>query len=151
VVDLLTAAGRRVLLTILVLAIAGTCAELLFLEHTDGFWQMIPVTLLATALLVTAWHLVQRGPASVRLFQALMIAFMVSGVVGLVQHFTGNMEFELEMHPGASGFALWWDTLNGATPALAPGTMIQLGLLGLVYAHRHPALQASAGIVSKED
>lgn len=148
---MLTAAGRRVLLAILVLAIAGTCAELLFLEHTDGFWQMVPVALLAAGLLVTAWHLLQRGPGSLRVFQALMITFVVSGCVGLVQHFKGNMEFELEMHPGASGFALWWETLKGATPALAPGTMIQLGLLGLVYSHRHPALRASAGTAPKEE
>jgi len=125
---------RRILLALLLLGITGTGAELLLLEHTDGFWQMLPVCLLGGSLVLLAWHAVHEGSASVRLVQATMILFVISGFVGLAQHFRGNMEFELEMHPGASGFGLVWSTLKGATPALAPGTMIQLGLLGLIYA-----------------
>ena len=35
---------------------------------------------------------------------------------------------------------LVWKALRGATPALAPGALAQLGLLGLLYTYRHPAL-----------
>ena len=31
--------------------------------------------------------------------------------------------------------------LRGATPALAPGAMVQLGLLGLAFTFRHPVLE----------
>jgi hypothetical protein len=32
------------------------------------------------------------------------------------------------------------ETLRGAIPALAPGAMAQLGLLGLLVSYRHPAV-----------
>jgi hypothetical protein len=35
---------------------------------------------------------------------------------------------------------LLWKVMSGAAPALAPGAMVQLGLLGLIYTFRHPAL-----------
>jgi len=53
------------------------------------------------------------------------------------------MEFELEMHPSQSGWALLWAVMKGATPALAPGMMILLGALGLTYTYRHPQLTES--------
>jgi hypothetical protein len=45
------------------------------------------------------------------------------------------------------GMDLLSKAMTGAAPALAPGAMIQLGLLGLVYTFRHPAL----GHESKEE
>jgi hypothetical protein len=50
------------------------------------------------------------------------------------------MEFELETYPSISGLALFKEAMMGATPALAPGTMIELGLIGLAYTYRHPLL-----------
>ena len=56
------------------------------------------------------------------------------GLLGLYLHLRGNAEFERELHPAAAGWTLWWDALRGATPALAPGALAQLGLVGLAYA-----------------
>ena len=69
-----------------------------------------------------------------------MILFVLSGLVGLILHYQGNAEFELEMYPSLNGLELFWEAIRGATPTLAPGTMIQLGLLGWVYTIRHPQL-----------
>jgi hypothetical protein len=41
-----------------------------------------------------------------------------------------------------AGFELIWNSLTGATPALAPGSLIPLGLVGLIAVHRHPATRA---------
>jgi hypothetical protein len=71
-----------------------------------------------------------------------MVLFVVSGALGLLLHFKGNVTFELEMEPSVSGWPLIWAALRGATPALAPGTMVQLGLIGLAYTYHHPALRA---------
>lgn len=139
---------RRLLLVILLVGILGTGAELLLLEHTEDFWQLVPVYLLAASLAVLGWHAVRRGAASVRAFQMTMILFVVSGVVGVLLHYRGNVEFELELHPAASGLELFAEAMKGATPALAPGAMIQLGLLGLAYTYRHPALAASTEATS---
>ena len=42
------------------------------------------------------------------------------------------------------GLELVWEALKGATPALAPGAMAQLGLVGLAFAYRHPLLSGPA-------
>ena len=60
----------------------------------------------------------------------------------MVLHFQVNIEFQLEMDPALSRH---WRSFQKAIlaktpPALAPGAMIQLGLIGLAYTFRHPAL-----------
>ena len=76
----------------------------------------------------------------IRALRVLGVAFLATGVLGLILHFKGNVEFELELHPSMGGFELVWEGLRGAFPALAPGAMAQLGLLGLVACYRHPLL-----------
>lgn len=131
---------RRILLAALVLGLIGTGVELLLLEHFEDWPQLIPLGLIAIALLVLAWHGIQRGPAPMYALQVLMLVFILAGVIGLTLHYRGNMEFELEMYPDRSGIELFRETMMGATPALAPGTMIQLALIGLAYTYRHPRL-----------
>jgi hypothetical protein len=131
---------RLLLMVTLVLGVTGVGAELLLLEHTDGFKQLVPVTLLALGLMVLLWHAVSRRAASVRAIQITMALFVASGFIGMLWHYQGNMEFELETYPSISGLALFKEAMMGATPALAPGTMIQLGLIGLAYTYRHPLL-----------
>jgi hypothetical protein len=47
------------------------------------------------------------------------------------------------MYPSLTGFELFREAISGATPTLAPGAMLHLGLLGLLYTFRHPALKRS--------
>ena len=43
-----------------------------------------------------------------------------------------------------AGMALFWAAIGAkAPPLLAPGSMVQLGLLGLAYTYKHPALKRS--------
>jgi len=134
---------RRALLGIFVLGLAGTGAELLLLEHTETFWQWLPLILIALTFGVLILQCIIQRAAIVRAFQVTMFLLMAGGVIGLGLHFNGNREFELEMHPGQTGMKLFWETLKGATPALAPGMLIFLGCLGLVCTYQHPALAAS--------
>ena len=131
---------RGFLLIILVLGVLGTGAELLLIEHFEDVWQYAPLILMGLSLAVLGWRVVDRGRVSLRVFQGTMLLFVVSGFVGFWMHYQGNVEFEREMYPTMEGFELLWAALQGATPSLAPGTMIQLGLLGLAYTYRHPAL-----------
>jgi hypothetical protein len=133
-------AVRRILLLALVLGLVGTGVELLLLEHFEDWRQMIPLGLIAAALLLLLWHAVQGGPGPVQALQVLMLVFILAGVLGLTLHYRGNAEFELEMYPDRAGLELFRESMMGATPALAPGTMIQLALIGLAYTYRHPRL-----------
>jgi hypothetical protein len=131
---------RGALLIILVVGLVGVLLELLLLEHFEDVWQRVPVFLLSAAIIVAGWHGFDRGALSVRALRWLMVLFIVSGAIGLFLHFDSNMQFELEMDPNMTGTPLLWASLMGAIPALAPGTMVQLGLIGLAYTLRHPAL-----------
>ncbi|MEW5918439.1 MAG: hypothetical protein AB1762_18705, partial [Gemmatimonadota bacterium] len=130
------------LLVVLACASAGMFVELLLLGHIEDAWQWVPVVLLGVGVLVTFWHLVRRDLGSLRVLQMLMLLFVVSGLVGLALHYKGNVEFEKEMYPDLAGWQLFSQAMTGATPSLAPGTMVQFGLLGLLYTFRHPMLRS---------
>jgi hypothetical protein len=140
---------RGGLLIILVLGLIGVLSELLLLEHTEDPWQRVPIFLLIGSLIIAGWHLVERKALSVRFLQGAMALFVISGALGLLLHFRGNVAFELEMQPSARGWPLIWAALRGATPALAPGTMVQLGLIGLAYTYHHPALRARQPVAGR--
>jgi hypothetical protein len=136
---------RGFLLALFVVGLFGAGGELLLLGHTEDFRQWIPLTLMSLSLIVLGWHVVDRSRrASLRIFQITMLLFVASGFAGMLLHYQANAEFELEMYPSMQGLALFWKAIQGATPpTLAPGSMIQLGLLGLAYTYRHPVLAES--------
>lgn len=132
---------RRVLLLLLLLGLAGVATELLLLNHDEGVMQIIPLGLIAAASIAVAWHGLRPGLGSVRAIQIVMAAMVVAGPLGMYYHYGANAEFQREMDPSIRGLALFWKVLAAKTPpALAPGSMSHLGLLGLAYAYRHPAL-----------
>ena len=132
---------RRLLLALLFLGLVGTGAELLLLQHTESLWELIPLVLIGLTLVILTWHVMVQRPASIRALQGTMGLFLIAGFAGLVLHYQSNMEFKLETNPSLAGWALFWAVLTGKSPpALAPGAMIQLGLLGFAYAYQHPAL-----------
>ena len=137
----LAAVLRGLLLGVVVLGAVGLEVELLLLEHYESAWQFAPLVLLGVVLIGAALVWRRPSPATVRFFQAVMALCLAAGAVGIFLHYRGNVEFELEREPLLGGLRLFWEAARGATPALAPGAMAQLGLLGLVYTYRHPALR----------
>ena len=136
------------LLVILLVGVVGTEAELLLLKHTDGFWQLAPVALLGITVIALAWATFAKSAASVRALQFVMLLVFVSGAVGTIQHFRGNVGYERESNPSLAGFELYKSAMMGSTPALAPGVMIQLALIGLLLTYRHPSLSKQDGASS---
>lgn len=134
---------RRFVLALFTIGIVGTTADLLLTGHFEDAWQIAPLGVLALSALTLLVHLARPGRSIMRFHQGVMGLFIVSGVVGTFLHYKANIEFELEMYPGLAGLELWWKAVQGASPpSLAPGAMIALGLLGLIYAYRHPALES---------
>lgn len=129
---------RRLVLGILILGHFGLGAELLLLEHTERPAQWIPVVLLGLGLVAIVARLVRPGGAALGVLSGVMLLDLVAGGVGIALHYRGNVEFARELTPGLGGVALVGKALTGAFPALAPGALIQLGLVGLAYVYRHP-------------
>jgi hypothetical protein len=137
---------QKALLFILATALLGTGAELLLVGHYEDPWQWVPLILISLALLLLAPLAMLRRAAIVRAWQALMILFLLGGATGLALHWKGKMEFKSESDPSLTGLKLFWESLHSESPPpLAPGVMIQMGLLGLACAYRHPALEPRSG------
>lgn len=129
----MTGRVRRMILAVFVLGAAGTGAELLLTGHVEDAWQKVPVALLAAAVPLAVVVALRPAGRAVRLFGLLMTLFVAAGALGTYFHYEGNAEFAVELSPGLSGFALLAEAFTRKTPPpLAPGTMIMLGLLGIV-------------------
>jgi len=130
---------RIIILAIFLIGSIGTGTELLLLGHTETIWQRLPLVLISLSFVSLIAHVLVRKGVTIRVFQVTMILFIMSGLIGLMLHFQGKMEFKLETNPTLSGMELFWETIRGATlpPVLAPGMMIQIGLIGLAYAYRN--------------
>ncbi|MGH9767383.1 MAG: hypothetical protein ACREAB_08115 [Blastocatellia bacterium] len=139
------AAIRRFILLVFLLGVTGAGAELLLLEHMESLWQWVPLLLILLSFVALGCLAASRRTATVRFFQITMLLFMISGVVGIILHYQGKVEFKLEVNPDLGGWELFWAAVKGAAvpPVLAPGVMIQLGLLGLAYTYRHSVLRPS--------
>jgi hypothetical protein len=132
---------RRLLLGIIVIGLVGTATELVLLEHFEDSWQLVPLFFIATALVVIAVHAVAASAGTVYLLRTVMGFMIIAGAMGIVLHYRGNAEFQLEMDATQTGWQIFRKAIHAkAPPALAPGVMAQLGLLGLLYTYRHPAL-----------
>jgi uncharacterized membrane protein len=125
---------RRWILGVLVLGLLGTVTELLLLEHYEQPLQFVPLVLIVAAVGVLIWEFRQHDTASRRAVQIVMALFVLAGFVGFVAHFYGSAEYQLELNPEMSIWELMEKVLRAkAPPLLAPGMMLQLGLLGLAY------------------
>lgn len=120
------------------MGLIGSAIELLLLKHTDGALQVLPLGLIGLALVALAWYGLRSNPLSRTLLQLVMLLFLLSGVAGVLLHYRGNVEWELERMPGTGGWELFRHAIMGATPALAPGVMLHLGLVGLLFIYLQP-------------
>jgi len=119
---------------ILALGLLGTIIELVLLEHYEQPAQFVPLVLIVAAVAALWWEFSRRDVASRRATQIVMVLFVLAGFVGFVAHFHGSAEYQLELNPDMSNWELLEKILRAkAPPLLAPGMMLQLGLLGLAY------------------
>ena len=125
---------RRWILGVLVLGLLGTVTELLLLSHYEQTLQLVPVVLIAAAVAVIVWHVMRHDAASLSALQIVMALFVLAGFIGFAAHFLGSAEFQLDLDPSMTAWELVEKVLRAkAPPLLAPGMMLQLGLLGLAY------------------
>jgi hypothetical protein len=129
------------MLALFTLGLVGISTELIALRHYDDSWQLVPLFLLGLALVIVIWHLFEKGGTPILALRMVAGFFVVAGLVGIVLHYRANLQFQLDMDSSQSGWPLFLKVVHAqAPPALAPGAMAQLGLLGWLYTFRHPAI-----------
>ena len=137
--------ARKLLLGIFLLGAGGIATELWLLGHYEELDQFIPLGLAALGVIAIAAAAWNPSPITVRSVQAAMLLMIISGFLGVWFHYRATTEFQLEMDASLRGWALFRKAIVAkAPPALAPGAMIQLGLIGLAYTFKHPALRGLA-------
>ena len=128
---------RTILLAILALGLIGTGTELLFLRHDEDLLQLVPLVLIAAGVIAIIWYGISGSPWSTRALRSTMVAFIAAGGLGIALHYQANKEFTKEVDPSIEGFAMFKKAMQSKTPpAMAPGSMAQLGLLGLACTYR---------------
>lgn len=126
---------RLWVLGVIVLGLIGTMTELILLEHDEQALQFVPLVLMVLGAATLIWHYVAKDTTSLRALQIVMGLFVLSGFAGMAAHFNGSLEYQLELNPDLGTAELLDKILHAkAPPLLAPGMMMQMGLLGLAYA-----------------
>ena len=123
---------RRGMLGLVVLGTAGINVELVVLEHYTDWNQRIPLVVSGMGLLAALWVVLAPGLTCLRVWQFTMLLFVGTGVTGITMHRDVVTETVIP-------------------PLLAPGSFIQLGLLGLLYTFRHPLVGDSHTPISGSD
>lgn len=130
---------RQLLLALLTFGLIGVGVELALLEHYEDAPMFVPFAALAIGLAAVALHASAGTAATVRVLRGAMAVLIVSGLAGVALHYQGSLEFQIDMDPTLSTWDLFWKVLHmKAPPTLAPGVLVQLGLLGLAATYRHP-------------
>lgn len=125
-----------IIAAVLIFGMAGLLAELALIAHYEDASQWIPIALLAAGLLAVLAEIVLHRSWTQLSIQLVMVLIVGAGLLGVYFHFNGSREFQLEMDPQMRGTTLVWHVLRAKSPpTLAPGSMVQLGILGLGYAY----------------
>jgi hypothetical protein len=111
----------------------GMLLELYLLDHYEDRYQLIPLLVIAIALVMTVVLNFRASKRIQQLFKLVLVLISLSGIYGVFLHLQANFEFEQEIHPTASTLSLFSESISGAFPALAPLSLIVLALIGYAY------------------
>ena len=136
---------RRGILALVGLGTVGMSTELFLIRHYETPNQVIPLVLAGCGLIAVLWTGFMPSVLALRVLQFVMLLYTGAGVVGITLHAEANAATVRESSSTLEGLALVWKVLETtAPPALSPGLLIQLGLLGLLFTYRHPVLAETA-------
>lgn len=139
----LTVERMRLMTGLIALFVMGAVVtELFLLKHFEDWRQILPFAMAALGGAILLLQLIRPTSGGVTALRVLMVVMIATGLLGVYFHYAGNLEFQMEMDATQRGWALMRKILEAKTPpALAPGALVQIGLLGLLYTYRHPSLK----------
>ncbi len=123
---------RLIRITIAAL-ILGLILELWLIEHYEDLLQFTPLfcVALASILLVADRY---SDAKWIRLaFKGLLVINAFCAVLGVYLHLKANFEFEKEIYANETTMNLLINSFSGALPVFAPGSLLILSLLGILY------------------
>ena len=132
-VNSLDAKITRLILIAIAFMSVGLSIELYLLEHYEGILQFIPIICVSLGLILSLVLFRFRNKTIQILFHISLILMVASGLAGIFLHLKANYEFEKEIRPSINGMDLFMESLSGALPSLAPGSLILLALIGYSY------------------
>jgi hypothetical protein len=131
---------RLFLLVLSVMLFGGTLVELFLIEHWQDAIQLIPFVLCGLGMLAVLAALLRPRRATLLALRVLMVAVALGSLFGIYEHVTDNLALQREINPGQPTSELVLNTLGGANPLLAPGTLAVAAVLALAVTYRHPSL-----------
>ncbi|MEM9337990.1 MAG: hypothetical protein AAGA66_04625 [Bacteroidota bacterium] len=104
----------------------GLTLELLLIGHYEDWLQFLPLFAIGTSIIV--YFSIKKKT----FLRGISLVTIAVGLLGIGIHLKNNIDFELEMYPQLNGWNLFVKSMTGALPVMAPGSLIPIGLLGLL-------------------
>jgi hypothetical protein len=132
---------RQFLLIISAGVFIMTVTELFFLSHWTETIQLLPFLLSGWGLLTLFLAYFRPGPMTINLLRWSMILIGLCSLIGIYEHMSNNLGFQMEIQPNATTWELIMATLEGANPVLAPGILMLGAAIGWTAVYQHSALE----------
>lgn len=124
---------QQLVTIIIIIILLGTGAELFLIGHYEDNKQLIPIVFIISSIGGFLLIYFNYNHFLIILFRSILVLCSVSGLLGIWFHLQANLEFESEMYPSRNGWELFRESLSGALPILAPGSMVVIGMIGYLY------------------
>ncbi len=121
---------RQFLLIISAGVFVMTVTELFFLSHWTETIQILPFVLSGWGLIALLLTYLRPSPAALKFLRWSMIVIGLCSLIGIYEHISNNLGFQMEIQPNSTTWELILATLKGANPVLAPGILMLGAAIG---------------------
>jgi hypothetical protein len=132
---------RQFLLIISAGVFIMTVTELFFLSHWTETIQLLPFFLSGWGLITLVLAYFRPGPVTIKILRWSMIVIGLCSLIGIYEHMSNNLGFQMEIQPNATTWELIMATFEGANPVLAPGILMLGAAIGWTAAYQHSVLE----------
>lgn len=132
---------RRFLLVLSMMLFVGALIELWLVGHTEDKIQWLAFVLAGLGASAALGRIFRSSRATLLLLRVCMALVILGSMLGVYEHFSGNIEFEREIQPNASTPALLSKAIKGGNPLLAPGILAIAAIVAFSATYRHDITQ----------
>ena len=132
---------RQFLLIISAGVFVMTVTELFFLSHWTETIQILPFVLSGWGLIALLLAYFRPSPATLKFLRWSMIVIGLCSLIGIYEHMSNNLGFQMEIQPNSTTWELVLATLEGANPVLAPGILMLGAAIGWTAVYQQSFLE----------